>query len=75
MVLCVNSGLLACNKPGMLYNLGVFGVWRSLAARFVRVEEVAGSSPATPTADTSQVLISCEVFLFGVVVPECYPLR
>ena len=25
-------------------------MWRSLVARFVRVEEVAGSSPATPTA-------------------------
>ena len=24
-------------------------MWRSLVARFVRVEEVAGSSPATPT--------------------------
>ncbi len=38
-----------CNIVGLLYNLCVFGVWRSLAARFVRVEEVAGSSPATPT--------------------------
>ncbi len=26
-----------------------FGVWRSLVARFVRVEEVVGSNPATPT--------------------------
>jgi hypothetical protein len=26
------------------------GVWRSLAARFVRDEEVVGSNPATPTA-------------------------
>src|SRR5690606_14825525 len=25
------------------------GVWRSLAARFVRDEEVVGSNPATPT--------------------------
>jgi hypothetical protein len=25
------------------------GVWRSLAARFVRDEEAAGSNPATPT--------------------------
>jgi hypothetical protein len=25
------------------------GVWRSLGARFVRVEEVAGSNPVTPT--------------------------
>src|SRR5690606_32481152 len=28
---------------------GGFGVWRSLAARFVRDEEVVGSNPATPT--------------------------
>ncbi len=35
--------------PGLLYNLALFGVWRSPVARFVRVEEVAGSSPATPT--------------------------
>jgi hypothetical protein len=27
----------------------VTGVWRSLAARFVRDEEAAGSNPATPT--------------------------
>ena len=26
-----------------------FGVWRSLVARFVRDEEVAGSNPVTPT--------------------------
>ena len=26
------------------------GVWRSLAARFVRDEEAAGSNPATPTS-------------------------
>jgi hypothetical protein len=25
------------------------GVWRSLVARFVRDEEVAGSNPVTPT--------------------------
>ena len=27
----------------------IFGVWRSLVARFVRDEEVAGSNPVTPT--------------------------
>ena len=26
-----------------------YGVWRSLVARFVRDEEVAGSNPVTPT--------------------------
>jgi hypothetical protein len=29
-------------------------VWRSLAARFVRDEEVAGSNPVTPTHVMSQ---------------------
>ena len=28
---------------------GLIGVWRSLVARFVRDEEVAGSNPVTPT--------------------------
>jgi hypothetical protein len=28
-----------------------YGVWRSLVARFVRDEEVAGSNPVTPTAE------------------------
>lgn len=32
----------------------VFGVWRSLVARFVRDEEAAGSSPATPTGERKQ---------------------
>ena len=31
-----------------------FGVWRSLVARFVRDEEAAGSSPATPTGERKQ---------------------
>jgi hypothetical protein len=31
---------------------GASGVWRSLVARFVRDEEVAGSNPVTPTAVT-----------------------
>ena len=30
-----------------------FGVWRSLVARFVRDEEVAGSNPVTPTTNKS----------------------
>ena len=30
------------------------GVWRSLVARFVRDEEVAGSNPVTPTSKASQ---------------------
>ena len=33
----------------LLYNVPLFGAWRSLAARFVRVEEVVGSNPAAPT--------------------------
>ena len=33
-----------------VYN-GGYGQWRSLAARFVRDEEVAGSNPACPTGD------------------------
>ena len=60
--ICVVSGLSrqikigpiysvqVCNLLRILYNPFLFGVWRSLAARFVRVEEVAGSSPATPTS-------------------------
>src|SRR3984885_10446795 len=32
------------------------GVWRSLVARFVRDEEVAGSNPVTPTGRTTVVL-------------------
>ena len=28
-----------------------YGVWRSLVARFVRDEEVAGSNPVTPTSE------------------------
>ena len=35
------------------------GVWRSLVARFVRDEEVAGSNPVTPTVDC---LVKC---IFG----------
>lgn len=32
------------------------GVWRSLVARFVRDEEVAGSNPVTPTGEKSRCL-------------------
>ena len=31
------------------YNIVVIGVWRSLVSRLVRVQEAAGSNPATPT--------------------------
>jgi hypothetical protein len=34
------------------------GVWRSLAARFVRDEEAAGSNPATPTQVTGHIRLS-----------------
>ena len=35
--------------PGNAAARAASGVWRSLAARFVRDEEAAGSNPATPT--------------------------
>ena len=50
------SVCLCCNLARNLYNPTLFGVWRSLAARFVRVEEVAGSSPATPTEGYAQIV-------------------
>ena len=31
------------------YNKQAIGVWRSLVSRLVRVQEAAGSNPATPT--------------------------
>ena len=31
------------------YNVLAIGVWRSLVSRLVRVQEAAGSNPATPT--------------------------
>jgi hypothetical protein len=34
-------------------------VWRSLVARFVRDEEVAGSNPVTPTSVMSQDIGNC----------------
>ena len=45
----------------------IFGVWRSLVARFVRDEEVAGSNPVTPTTPavssrTLQVFLYLELF-------------
>lgn len=39
----------SCKVMVLLYNVPLFGAWRSLAARFVRVEEVVGSNPAAPT--------------------------
>ena len=38
------------------------GLWRSLAARFVRDEEAAGSNPASPT----RFLAGCRLREFGV---------
>lgn len=38
-------------------------MWRSLVARFVRVEEVAGSSPATPTETKNRMAFTMR-FLF-----------
>jgi hypothetical protein len=35
--------------PDVGYYCPGAGVWRSLAARFVRDEEAVGSNPATPT--------------------------
>ena len=34
------------------YNVQAIGVWRSLVSRLVRVQEAAGSNPATPTKYT-----------------------
>jgi hypothetical protein len=47
-----------------------YGVWRSLVARFVRDEEVAGSNPVTPTNFSGQNLIlEVELYLsFGIEV-------
>ena len=42
------------------------GVWRSLVARFVRDEEVAGSNPVTPTVEC---LVRC-IFGFWTGVVE-----
>jgi hypothetical protein len=42
------------------------GVWRSLVARFVRDEEVAGSNPVTPTVEP---LVRC-LFRFWIGVIE-----
>src|SRR3954454_22629066 len=38
---------------------GTTGVWRSLVARFVRDEEVAGSNPVTPTSNARDVHVPC----------------
>ena len=35
--------------PKIHYNTLAIGVWRSLVSRLVRVQEAAGSNPATPT--------------------------
>ena len=35
--------------PKFHYNTLAIGVWRSLVSRLVRVQEAAGSNPATPT--------------------------
>ena len=39
-------------KPFPHYNKWAIGVWRSLVSRLVRVQEAAGSNPATPTRET-----------------------
>ena len=42
--------LAALDKTGKFhYNIQAIGVWRSLVSRLVRVQEAAGSNPATPT--------------------------
>lgn len=42
--LIMSVGVAAVRCEGL-----VFGVWRSLVARVVRDDEVAGSNPVTPT--------------------------
>src|SRR6185437_8511330 len=48
-------GFWGCPEPRAAQAGG--GVWRSLAARFVRDEEAAGSNPATPTQVRGSFLI------------------
>jgi hypothetical protein len=38
------------------YNAGSSGLWRSLVARFVWDEDVAGSNPVSPTNQISAVV-------------------
>ena len=45
-------------------------MWRSLAARFVRVEEVAGSSPATPTEGYVQIVRSFFIASLDSMIPD-----
>ncbi len=59
-----------CNLWSKLYNPFLFGVWRSLAARFVRVEEVAGSSPATPTEGYVQIVRSFFIASHDSMIPD-----
>ena len=42
------------------------GVWRSLVARFVRDEEVAGSNPVTPTKSSVRKVFTYEHSIFCV---------
>ena len=46
------------------------GVWRSLVARFVRDEEVAGSNPVTPTNKTAGQRPSVTIATRAFVVAE-----
>jgi hypothetical protein len=46
-VLRFESGLLQAGPMGTTQGIG--GLWRSLVARFVWDEDVAGSNPVSPT--------------------------
>ena len=49
--------------PIIEYNSKAIGVWRSLVSRLVRVQEAAGSNPATPTIENS-IANGCFAVLF-----------
>ena len=55
------------------YNIKAIGVWRSLVSRLVRVQEAAGSNPATPTKNLESASAGSRFFI-GVLGFE-RPLR
>ena len=56
--------LLGCDTIGnAVYGTSYVGMWRSLVARFVRDEEVAGSNPVIPTRNSNE-RANCSLVLF-----------
>ena len=53
--LLINTALAHTTR--FQYTRIYLGAWRSLVARFVRVEEVVGSNPAAPTKIKNPVVI------------------